>query len=197
MNHAVIFAHPRSDSLTAAIAARCATALKALGHQAVVRDLYAMDFDPRLKAQEVPTIYGYQPAPDTLAEREILRDIESFIFVYPFWFNGPPAILKGYVDRVFGLGFGSAPHVGVAEPLLEGRRLYSFTTSGAPEHWVQETGALQALMTNLDYHLAGVCGLSVVGHHHIGGIVPGITEESVDDVLAEVEAAVGAAFTAG
>lgn len=187
MRHAVILAHPRPASFCASIARTCVDHLRATGHTVVMRDLYGLDFDPRLKAEELPGPLGAKAAPDIITEREALGDVDSFIFVYPFWFNAPPAILKGYVDRVFSMGFGyAAGPGGGAESLLDDRTLLSFSTSGAPEHWVQTTGALKALMTVFDLHLSGVCGLRVLDHKHFGSIVSNTTAESGADVMEEV-----------
>lgn len=197
MKHAVIVAHPNADSLSLAIAGRYAAAVGRLGHTALVRDLYRMDFDPRLKAGELPGGRDFGPAPDVVAEREQIADADVFAFVYPFWFNAPPAMLKGYVDRVFSLGFGYEPVFGGTSPLLEGRRLISFTTSGAPERWVHSTGAYEALMTLFDRHLAAVCGMTVVDHVHEGGVVPGMTEEAFEAIMSRVDATVAERFGRG
>ncbi|WP_374470035.1 NAD(P)H-dependent oxidoreductase [Phenylobacterium sp.] len=194
MKHAVIFAHPRSDSFTAAVAGAYADAVRELGQEAAVRDLYRLGFDPCLKAAEIPGPGGYTPAPDVAAERRLLDDVDVFAFVYPLWFNAPPAMLKGYVDRVFGMGFGFEPAPGGTQSLLDGRRLISFTSSGAPEDWVRDTGAMAALQTLFDHHLAGVCGLNVADHVHVGGVVPGITQEWMDEILAGVRATVRRSF---
>jgi NAD(P)H dehydrogenase (quinone) len=188
MKHAVIVAHPNPKSLTCTIAAAYCAAVRKLGHACIERDLYALDFDPRLKASELPGPKGVSVGEDVKRERDVLRDVDVFAFFYPLWFNAPPAILKGYVDRVFGMGFGYEPGPGGTAPLLDGKRLISFTTSGAPEDWVRDTGALTALMALFDAHLAGVCGLSVVDHVHTGGIVPGITPEAVDAIIDKVSA---------
>lgn len=194
MKHAVIFAHPKPDSFTAAVAETYAEAARALGHEAVVRDLYRMGFDPCLKAEEIPTPEGFKVAPDVAAERAVLDDADVFAFVYPFWFNAPPAILKGYVDRVFGMGFGFEPAAGGTQALLDGRQLISFSSSGAPEDWVRDTGAMAALHTLFDNHLAGVCGLTVVDHIHVGGIVPGLTPEWMAQILDNVRTTVRRCF---
>lgn len=186
MNHAVILAHPKPTSFCASIARTCVEHLRAGGHQVVLRDLYALDFDPRLKADEMPTAKGAVPSADVVIERRALAGVKSLIFVYPFWFNAPPAILKGYVDRVLGMGFGYASISGRMEGLLDGMTLTSFSTSGAPEHWVNSTGALQALMSVFDLHLCGVCGLRLLAHKHFGDIVSNMTAESAADVLDQV-----------
>jgi len=194
MKHAVILAHPKSSSFCASIARTCVETLDALGHQAELHDLYGMGFDPRLKAEELPSDQGFRPGPDVAAERARLADVDSFIFVYPFWFNAPPAMLKGYVDRVFGLKFGYAPGFGGTQPLLGGRTLMSFSTSGAPDEWVDATGALKTLIGGFDMHLAGVCGLKVIDHIHLGGVVSNLQEEPAQDMLDHVRARLRSAF---
>lgn len=194
MKHAVIVAHPGRTSLNAAIARTYAEAVGRLGHEVVVRDLYRMRFDPCLKASEIPGPKAPVFRPDVVRERARLADVDVFALVYPLWFNGPPAILKGYIDRVFGMGFGFRPGFGGTEPALTGRQLLSFTTSGAPDFWMRDTGALSALTRLFDAHLGGTCGLTVVDHAHFGGMVSGLTEEAVGDVLAKVRTTAAAHF---
>jgi NAD(P)H dehydrogenase (quinone) len=194
MKHAIVIAHPNPASLTHTVAEAYRQSVEALGQQALVRDLYAMGFDPCLKASEIPKPSGFQFGADVVAERRLLADVDVFAFIYPFWFNAPPAILKGYADRVFSMGFGYEPGLGGTESLLDGKKLISFTTSGAPDRWVRETGALQTLMALFDRHLGAMCGLQVVDHVHVGGIVADITEEAVADVLEGVRRAVSAHF---
>ena len=64
---------------------------------------------------------------------------------------------------------------------MEGRKLISFTSSGAPEAWVHETGAYDALYTLFDRHIANMCGLEILEHFHTGGVVSGFPEIAVDD----------------
>ena len=196
MKHAVVIAHPNARSLTAAVGRAYAQGARDLGHAVVVRDLYRMGFDPCLKAEEVPGPHGCRFGRDVEDERALIGDADVFAFVYPLWFNAPPAILKGYVDRVFSLGFGYAAARGGTEPLLEGKGLFSVSLSGAPEGWVRETGALAALETLFDRHLAHMCGLTVEAHLHFGDITPGITEEAGVDIQAQVRKAVGQRFAA-
>jgi NAD(P)H dehydrogenase (quinone) len=188
MKHALVIAHPSPSSFTLAMARAYAGALAEHGHDAVVRDLYRMDFDPRLQASEIPGPAGFAPAEDVKAEREILHDVTSFAFFYPVWFNAPPAMLKGYIDRVFGMGFGYGMGRSGNQPLLSGRSMVSFTSSGAPKSWMVETGAWDAMRKLFDEHVAGVCGLAVLDHLHFGAITPGITAEAVEGCAQEVRA---------
>jgi NAD(P)H dehydrogenase (quinone) len=196
MKHAIILAHPARKSLNAAIAQTYRAAVERLGHEVIVRDLCAMRFDPCLHAAEIPGPQAPKFRADVLRERALLADVDVFALVYPLWFNTPPAILKGYVDRVFGMGFGFGPAFGGTEPRLTGRKLISFTTSGAPDFWMRDTGALSALQRLFDAHLGGTCGLTVVDHAHFGGMVTGITEAAFGEVMAKVRTAATAHFRA-
>ena len=190
MKHAVIVAHPDPKSFTLSVAHAYCEAVKAKGHEPLLRDLYAMEFDPRLKASEIPGHTGFAPADDIVAERALLKDASVFAFVYPFWVNAPPAMLKGYIDRVFGLGFAYGPQGSANQPLLTGRKMISFTSSGAPTEWVEETGAWDAERAIFDKHLARLSGLDVLDHIHFGGIVPGIRADVVERHLESVRTAV-------
>ena len=179
MQHALIVAHPNPRSFVASLALAYGEAVGGLGQKTIMRDLYGMSFDPCLKADEIPTSAGFAPRADVVGERVILREIDVFALFYPFWLNAPPAMLKGYLDRVFGMGFAYGKGRGGNEPLLRGRKLISFTTSGAPTEWVMKTGALEAVRALFDEHVAAVCGLQVIEHMHFGGIVPGIRGDVV------------------
>jgi len=195
MKHVVIVAHPNPKGVSCQIAHAYARAAASLEQETLIRDLYRLGFDPCLKAEETPGARGYAMHADVLRERDLLSSADVFAFVYPLWFNAPPAMLKGYVDRVFGMGFGYAPDArGGNVALLDGKRLISFTTSGAPDSWVKETGAVDGLVKGFDRHLAAVCGMMVVDHVNFGGVTPGITEEAVEDILGQVRAAVRRVF---
>lgn len=189
MKIALILAHPSPASYCAALAKVSARSLAEAGAEVVVRDLYAMDFDPRLTATELAG-GGERPEADVAAERSLLGAVDGLLLVYPLWFNGPPAILKGYVDRVLSAGFGYRPTPHGADPLLVGKTLMSVTTSGAPDVWVEKTGALNTLNRHFDLHLAAMTGLRVVGHQHLGGVGPGMSAEFAEHGFEQTVAAV-------
>jgi len=194
MLHAVIAAHPSENSFTLAMARAYGAAAEARGHRVVSRDLYRMGFEPRLAADEIPWAPGSAPHADVSAERDRIKDAGVFALFYPLWLNAPPAIMKGYLERVFGLGFAYARGGAGNEPLLKGRKLISFSASGAPVEWVKSTGAFDAMRKLFDEHVAAVCGLTVVDHIHFGGIVPDIRKDAVDTHLDAVRAAVAKYF---
>lgn len=180
MKQALIVVHPRARSFTLAMAEAYAEAARAEGAQVDLRDLYRMGFDPLLHAHELPGHDDFAPRADVVAERAAIADADLFAFFYPLWFNAPPAMLKGYVERVFGMGFGYSPFGREGNrPLLSGRKLVSFTSSGAPQHWVESSGAWDAMRRHFDDHFAAVTGLESLGHFNIGGVGSGIRGDVV------------------
>lgn len=112
MDVLVVLAHPRPDSLGAALAAAVTGAARDAGARVACHDLYADGFDPRLTAAEC-----VGPAfSDDLARRyaDELLAADAVVVVHPVWFFGPPAILRGWVERVvregvaFDVGAGGA-----------------------------------------------------------------------------------------
>jgi len=190
MIHAVIVAHPDPDSFNLSLARRYQAAAEAQGHAVLLRDLYRLGFDPRLPIEELPKALTPTPGADVVAERALIGDADVFAFVYPLWFNAPPAMLKGYLDRVFGQGFGFSMGDNGNEPALKGRRMVSITTSGAPQAWMRETGSWDAVRKLFDEHFAAVCGLSVIDHLHFGDITLNLTPEAAEACAEMVAAAV-------
>jgi NAD(P)H dehydrogenase (quinone) len=195
LKHAIIACHPSADSFTLAIANRYADAVRAHGHEVIVRDLYRLGFDPVLKLEEREG----EPAPDVVAEWDALGEIDVFVLVYPIWFGAPPAMLKGYIDRVFGAGRhrGSASE-GSPSSVLQGKHLISLTLSGSMRSWLDEKGVLGSLRNLFDRYLGEVFGLPETHHYHFDGIQPGLPERDyrfqlakVDDAAAEVLARIG------
>lgn len=186
MKHALIIAHPRNGSFTVAAADAYRAACEDLGHQTVTRDLYRIGFDPCLKAPELPGSDGFDTPADVRAEREIIGDCDVFAFFYPLWLNAPPAMLKGYMERVFGFGFAYGGDGHSYNPLLSGRKIISFTSSGAPLGWIKQTGSLDALCVLFDDYFAKLCGMTSLDHVHVGGMKPGASTVFVEARLNEV-----------
>ena len=182
MKHAVIVGHPDPKSFTMAVAETYVQAVKGLGHDCIVRDLYRMNFDPRLQETELPAKPNSRLGDDAEAERKLLRDADVFAFVYPLWFNSPPAIIKGYIERVFGVGFGYALfRDGGQKPLLNGRKLIHLSSSGSRSAWLNEQGAWDSILNLFDDYFAQVCGMTVYPRIHFDSIVPGLESRWVNE----------------
>jgi NAD(P)H dehydrogenase (quinone) len=128
----VVFAHPRRGSFNGAVLDALVEGLREADHEPDVADLYAEDFDPRLGAEELPRMGSGHPPAEVAAYQRRLLAAEGLAFVFPVWWFGPPAILKGFVDRVFeenvAFRFNGA---GWAEGLLPARQALLLSTTGA------------------------------------------------------------------
>ena len=97
----VVICHPVPASLVQAAAQRAISALETNGHDVRVIDLYADDFDARLSRDEWRDIANAESWPQIGTHIDLLRWADSLVFVYPTWFGGQPAMLKGWFDRVW------------------------------------------------------------------------------------------------
>jgi putative NADPH-quinone reductase len=134
-----VYAHPLEQSFTAAVRDRAVGALTKAGHDVDLLDLYGDNFDPYLDAEEwSPDTPHAEDRPELSGLIERLRRAEWLVFVYPTWFGGVPAMLKGWLDRVWveHVAFDRAPGSNrIRARLLPIRRLSVVTTYGS-SRWV-------------------------------------------------------------
>ncbi len=101
----LVFAHPLGDSLNGAIRNRAVAALETAGHEVDLCDLYAEGFEPVLSAAERKAYFDIEGnRARNAAYVERLFAAQGLVFVFPTWTLGPPAILKGFFDRVMAPG---------------------------------------------------------------------------------------------
>lgn len=134
MHVLMIFAHPRADSFSAALRDAARAALESAGHAVELRDLYAEGFDPVLSAEERARYHTEGENEHGIEHHAAaLRRAEALVLVYPTWWYGMPAMLKGWLDRVWSPGVAFRLGAGAIEPLLTNiRRIGVVTTYGSP-----------------------------------------------------------------
>ena len=142
----LVFCHPDPQSYGAALRRTAADALRSAGHELREIDLYAEDFNPVFCAAEKASyLADTQKNIDAVAAHvEALRWADGWVVVYPTWFYGPPAMLKGWLERVwlpgvsFRIATGKQRTIGGA--LSNIKRFIGITTSGAPWWWLKLIG---------------------------------------------------------
>ncbi len=186
-----ILAHPQPGSFNHAIASAAVAALEAGGHEVVFHDLYAERFDPLLRSKEIPK--GAQIDEALASHCRDLAEAEGIIVVHPNWWGMPPAILKGWVDRVVrpGLAYefleGDSGQ-GVPRGLLRARKALVFNTTNTEADREQEAfgDPLQTLWKNCIF---GLCGVKDFSRKSYGVVVTSTEEERrlwLDDVKQRV-----------
>ncbi|NGO73431.1 NAD(P)H-dependent oxidoreductase [Streptomyces boncukensis] len=157
-NVLLVTAHPEPRSLNASLAAFAAGELRAAGHRVRVSDLYAMKWKAGVDADDFPGHAGPERldiladsgratlagglAGDIAAEQEKLRWSDAVILQFPLWWFSVPALLKGWIDRVFTYEFAHGPSVPppYGEGPLAGKRALISVTAGARASAFSERG---------------------------------------------------------
>lgn len=187
IRHVVILAHPSRHSFNAAVAAAYCETVRECGQTVILRDLYAMGFDPLLKEGERPREGGVALSEDVRTELAMIRNADIYVLVYPIWFAMPPAMLKGYLDRVLGAAVMARQiQDHSADGVLTGRRLLSITTSGSSEVWLHEQGQIGSLRNLTTRYLRNAFEMTSCAQLHLGGISEDMTERVAATHLSEV-----------
>jgi len=191
----IILAHPNKGSYNHAIAATAAAALRERGRQVIVRDLYAEGFDPIMRGGEIA---NGSPIPADVREHcEQIRSADGIIIVHPNYWSAPPAILRGWVDRVLraGRAYNFVPDgQGGARPvgLLKAAVGLVFTTANTPhEKEVELFG--DPLNTHWLKVVFGLCGVARTEKWDFSPIIIS-TADQRREWLREVELAVARYF---
>ncbi|WP_417267159.1 NAD(P)H-dependent oxidoreductase [Celeribacter baekdonensis] len=179
MRALVIYCHPRETSFNRGIRDLVLTRLSAAGAEVRLRDLYAEEFDPVMSAYD-HQIYETVPENRQRVARDCtdLQWCNTLIFVYPTWWYGLPAMLKGWLDRAL------VPDVAFIMPKSEGEdikpglthitKLGVFTTCGASRWLTFLVGApgKRTLMRGLRIILAKRCKTAFAAHFLMDSSTP-------------------------
>ncbi len=178
----VILAHPHIESFNAAIAQVAVTELERNGHEVVFHDLYAEKFDPILPFEEIPK--------DAQISKEVARHcaeiarVDGIIIVHPNWWGQPPAILKGWVDRIIRPGVayefldGDAGE-GIPVGLLKAKAALVFNTSNTLEE--REKRVFGDPLESLWKHcIFGLCGVETFCREMFGVVVTSSPEQRAE-----------------
>lgn len=181
MNVLIVYAHPEPQSFNGSLRACAETTLRDAGHAVTVTDLYAQGFDPvagpadfeSLSDAEIFNVGREQMhaaqtggfAPDVQAELDKLLAADLLLMQFPLWWFSMPAILKGWIDRVFAFGaaydFGRTWDNGV----FAGKRAMLSITASAPEAAFAtdgRSGDMERVLWPIHAGILALCGYSVL-----------------------------------
>lgn len=164
----VIHAHPLDKSLTRHFLDVANATLAGAGHSVELLDLYPSDFDPRLTVHERASYYTQAYDRTGIeAEAKQLERAETLVLIFPTWWFGLPAILKGWFDRVFapGIAFDHSANFGPIKPRLGNlRQVVVITTLGSP-WWVDWFVMRRPVRRILKTAIIGSCAPSARFHY--------------------------------
>lgn len=197
MDILVVLGHPRPGSLNHAIADVVLATLREAGHRTTFHDLCREGFDPALPAEEM---LEPGPVPEIVVRHcQELAAADGIVVVHPNWWGQPPAVLKGWVDRVFRPAVayrfeGEDGGEGVPVGLLRARRALVLNTSNTAALREQETFG-DPLDRIWRHCIFGLCGVREV-HRRTFGIVVASTPEQRRAWLQEAREVVQGYFPA-
>ena len=168
MRTLVVIAHPSTDSFCHALTDRAVAGLRAAGHDVTVLDLYAEGFRVAMSADERTAYHGDEPILDPVVglHADAVLAAEALVFVYPTWWSGLPAILKGWLERVLvpGVGFRFDEKGKVRPGLGQVRHLVGISTYGSPRWYVRLVNDNGRRTITRALRLS--CGFRVRSHWH-------------------------------
>lgn len=162
--HLIIYTHPNIDSFNHAILDSVQQVSIDNKVNTVVRDLYALNFNPILNYSELQNTFHRTIAPDVLIEQDFWLNAKLITLIYPLWWMGFPAMLKGYLDRVLSYNFAYKNENGNSIGLLQGKKLQQFITIGNKYEEYEQRGYLKSLDDTLISGLFNFCGMSDTNH---------------------------------
>lgn len=179
MRTLVVYCHPKPDSFTAAVRDAVLDKLRLAGAEVELLDLYAMGFEPALSAQSMDCYLDETCNSQAVdAHTRAVQHCDTLIFVYPTWWYGLPAMLKGWLDRVLLPGVAFQMPKGEGDVIRPGlgqiTRLGVFTTCGASWWLTRIIGApgKRTLLRGVGFLCARRCRKAFAAHYLMDSSTP-------------------------
>lgn len=183
MHSLIVVSHPLPESLTAAVAGQVGAGLARDGHSFEIADLAAERFDPRFTSSDVAVhLKQAQVDPAIAAEQERIGRADALVLVYPVYWWSFPALLKGWIDRVFvnGWAYEEMPDGRIVRKLGH-LPIHLVAIGGADLRTYARHGYFGAMRTQIEHGIFGYCGAAV---RRSELLVPGDTLDAAEMLAA-------------
>jgi NAD(P)H dehydrogenase (quinone) len=206
MNVLMVYAHQEPSSFTAAMKNVAIETLSQQGHTVNVSDLYGEGFSAVAQKWDFVTTSGkhfnymleqkhaakldFAFAPDIVGEIEKIQQANLVLVIFPIWWFGPPAILKGWFDRVLAMGVTWDGGRIYENGLLRGKQAMVIASAGGPPEYYRKEGKHRAsvneILHPINHGTLAFCGLSV-HEPFVAMNVLGSNQEQLDKKLEELK----------
>lgn len=171
LNHLIIYCNPNPKSLSEAYREFVEHLTEMSGCNLCVRDLYKIGFKPVLGLSDLESLACGKVPEDVKVEQEYLAWADLLTFIYPVWWTGMPALMKGYIDRVFTKDFAySMDEQANFKGLLAGKQVVILNNMGFPYEYYEKIGMLHSMKQTTDQGIFEFCGMNVIEHRFFGHI---------------------------
>jgi len=167
----VLDAHPRADSLVAALARAYRDGAEEAGAQVHLRALRDLRFDPLKDPMSKDPLEQ-----DLISVQNAISEASHFVFLFPTWWTSVPALAKGFLDRTFKSEWAFRYHKGFPKGLLTGRSARIIHTCGAPS-WANKWVYGQPEVRMMRDGILKFCGFAPVRVSKFGGIMGDTTSQ--------------------
>ncbi len=138
--------------------------LQEAGHEHATVDLYGSNYDPVMKGDDFNQFFGKPLPEDTVSTHELLKSSDVVTFFYPVWWNDMPAIMKGWIDRIFTKGFAYEVTPEGQKGILPFQKVILACTLGNTKE-AMHPSLEQAMRDKESQGVFGYCGVQEVDHH--------------------------------
>jgi NAD(P)H dehydrogenase (quinone) len=160
MHVLVIFAHPRRASFTGAVLDQLLAGFREAGeHSIEIADLYGENFESRFQPEDYAQFRGEAMPEEVRREQQRFDRCDAVALVFPVWWWSFPAVLKGWIDRVFCEGWAYSFEPGISRGRLKDRPTLLLGVAGSRESTYKKYGYGEAMRVQIDVGILGYCGL--------------------------------------
>jgi len=172
LNLLTVFSHPFTDKYPAAVMSAFHEPFVAAGHSIDLLDLHAEDFDPRFTKEDHAHFWGGPIPEDVASFHARVEEADRLAFIFPVYWWGMPAMMKGWIERVFTGGWAYAFGSGVQDrgkappkSLLGNRPTILLGIGGSSKATYDKYGYSNAMRTQIDVGTFAYCGITDVQSH--------------------------------
>lgn len=178
LKHLVVYCHPDGRSLSSAYKEEVVRLTEQSCNEVIVRDLYNIGFQPVLCEKDILLLKQGKIPEDIKVEQDYIAWANLITFIYPVWWTGLPAMLKGYIDRVFSTGFAYAvDDKRQIKRLLTGKNVIIINNMGEAYEAYEKSGMLNSLRQTCDEGIFAFCGMNVLEHRFFGRLAEASEKE--------------------
>ena len=186
MKHLIIYVNPDTESFSHRILETVKEYSLERGHEVEVRDLYKMNFNPVLSLEELKALdRDNSVSADVKEEQKHIDWAEVITFIYPIWWQ-IPAMMKGYIDRVFSYKYAYVYTDKGPKGLLTDKKVFRFNSMGTHREVYEKNGLRLAYESAIDEGILQSTGMKVV-ESKLFGPSPRRNRELGDKYLEEVK----------
>lgn len=158
-----VFSHPMRNSFTREVLDSFVKGLNEVGHEVEIADLYGEDFQPIMQERDFAQFEDLPMPDDVLREQARFERCDAFVLIFPIWWWSFPAMMKGWIERVFTAGWAFKVTEDPSGSMLKSRRALVLCCAGGSESMYEKYGTYETLKQQVGVGVMEYCGVTDVG----------------------------------